>query len=224
MILQLLPEIPQVLVVEPVLQVGAGVVARRGVALEVDHVGRPAIGSATEEVVEPDLVEGGQRGEGRDVPTHVGGLVGLGHHGHGIPPHMRPDEPLHLEVAGVFGLLLHRDGVQVRCRGDIGDREPLFPQAVDHPRHQLAGLLWRLAFKHQPQKIFHRGAMPVGGGGREPLDVVRGTPVERGGRTVVGTGGIQDSRPGPGSRKRKGMQKPPSAKCRVGRFKGTNPK
>ena len=120
MVLQFLAEILQVLVIETVLQISAGIVARRGMPLEVDHVGRLAVGTAAEEVVVAHFVQRRQRGEGRDVPAHVGGLVGLGDHGHGIPAHMGPDQPLHLEVAGVLRLFFGRDGVEVRRRGDVG--------------------------------------------------------------------------------------------------------
>jgi hypothetical protein len=226
-VLQFLAEVLQVLVVEPVLEVGPGVVARGRMPLEIDHVGRLAVGAAAEEVVEPDLVEGGQRGEGGDVPADIGRLVGLGHHGHGVPAHMGADEPLHLEIARVFGLLLRRDGVEVGGRGDVREVEPAGAKALDDASHQTAGLLRRLAVEHQSKQLLHRGAMPVGGLGQDGQGATRrgapGAPIEGGGRTVVGTGGIQDSSPGWSPGGAKGIRLAPTAKCGVGRFKRSNP-
>jgi hypothetical protein len=56
-----------VLLGEPALEKGAGVDARRGVALVVDDVGVEPGVLAAEEVVEPDLVERRRRRVGGDV-------------------------------------------------------------------------------------------------------------------------------------------------------------
>ena len=92
MVLQFLAEILQVLVIETVLQISAGIVARRGMPLEVDHVGRLAVGPAAEEVVVAHFVEGGGRGVARDMSAQFGvAAISLHHHRHGVPAVDRAD-------------------------------------------------------------------------------------------------------------------------------------
>ncbi|MFO0965477.1 MAG: hypothetical protein U0793_07805 [Gemmataceae bacterium] len=55
-------------------------------SLEVDEVAAARGVGAAEEVVEADLIEGGERGIGGNVAADaVGFEVRLDHHGHGIP-------------------------------------------------------------------------------------------------------------------------------------------
>src|SRR5699024_12185580 len=56
--------------VRPPLEEGAGVHPRRGMALEEDLVAAAGMVLAAEEVVEPDLVEGGGSRVGGDVSAH----------------------------------------------------------------------------------------------------------------------------------------------------------
>ena len=161
--------------------------------LEINHVGGLAVGTAPEEVVVAHFVQCRQRGEGRDVTTDIGGLVGLGDHRHGVPADVSPDQSLHLEVARIFGFLLGRDRIEVGRRGDVRNRVALIAQPLHHAGDQLACLLGGLALQNQSQQILHRGAMPVGCGQGTTRGGTFGAPVDRGGRTMVGTRGIQDS-------------------------------
>ena len=66
------------------------------------------------EVVEAGVVERRRRLERRDVPAQLGALlVGAQHRRDRVPPVQRADAVLELEVAGMLGLLVHRDGVHV---------------------------------------------------------------------------------------------------------------
>ena len=161
--------------------------------LEINHVGGLAVGSAPEEVVVAYLVQCRQRSEGGDVTTDVGGLVGLGNHRHGVPADVSSDQALHLEVARIFGFLLGWDGVEVGRRGDVRNRVALIAEPLHHAGDEFAGLLRGLALQNQSQQILHRGAMPVGCGQGTTRGGTFGAPVDRGGRTMVGTRGIQDS-------------------------------
>src|SRR5690606_19018745 len=51
-------------------------------------------------------------------------LVGLDDHGHGVPAHDAFNAALNLTVAGIFRLLVGRDGVYVRCIGSEWDSDP----------------------------------------------------------------------------------------------------
>ena len=66
------------------------------------------------EVVEAGVVERRRRLERRDVPAQLGALlVGAQHRRDRVPPVQRADAVLELEVTGMLGLLVHRDGVHV---------------------------------------------------------------------------------------------------------------
>ena len=113
----LTPEVVEVVLGEAPFEERAGVHARRRVALVVDVVAGAAIVLAAEEVVEPDLVQRGRAGIGRQVTADaVGGLVGPHHHHRRVPADERPDAPLDVLVAGEPRLLLARDRVDVRGR------------------------------------------------------------------------------------------------------------
>ena len=86
-------------------------------ALDVDGVAGEAVVLAAEEPVEADVVERRRGGEGRQVPADaVGVLVGLDDHDRGVPADVGADAALEVLVAGEPGLLLGRDGVDVRRR------------------------------------------------------------------------------------------------------------
>src|SRR5439155_15920495 len=91
----------ELLVGDTTLEVGPGVHAGGGVALDEDLVAVAAVGLAVEEVVEAALVEGGGRGVRRQVPAEaVVAAVGPGDHGHGVPADEGPDAALDVLVAG----------------------------------------------------------------------------------------------------------------------------
>ena len=116
---ELAAEIEQLLVAEPPLEVGAGVDARRGVALDVDQIAAARVVRAAEEVMEADLVERGRRGVGGDVAADaLGAVVGLDDHRHRVPAHEALDALLEHAVARVGRLAAGRDRVHVgRARG-----------------------------------------------------------------------------------------------------------
>ena len=105
----LVAEVVELVLAEPALQVGPGVDAGGGVALNEDLVTEAAVGLAPEEVVEANLVEGGRAGVGREVASDpLGARVGPHHHGGGVPADVGADTPLLV--------LVSRDGVDVRRR------------------------------------------------------------------------------------------------------------
>ena len=107
-------------------QEGPGVHAGSGVALEVDVVAGPAVVLAPEEPVVAHLVEGGRRGERREVAADpVSGLVGVDDHGSGVPTDEGPDAAFDVLVTREPRLVFGGDGVDVRspCRWRMADVE-----------------------------------------------------------------------------------------------------
>ncbi len=136
----LLAELVEVVLGEATLEERTGVDARGGVALEVHGVARLAVVLAAEEVVEPDVVERGRRGERRQVPADaVGLLVGLDDHDRRVPADVGADAALELLVAREPRLLLGRDRVDVRRRdrGGVADLELAGP--LEQLGHEVAG-------------------------------------------------------------------------------------
>jgi len=102
---------------EASLEEGARVDARRRVPLEEDLVARRLV-TATEEVVEPDLVEARRAGVGRQVPADpFESRVGTQDHREGVPADHAPDPQLHRLVTREVRLLLGADGVDVSGLG-----------------------------------------------------------------------------------------------------------
>ena len=108
----------QVLLRQAAFQVGPGVDARGGMALDVEQVAAEGVGGGAPEMVEADLVQRGRGCVGGDVAAVLGTLpVGLHDHGHGVPADVGLEAPLDGPVARVLGLLPERDGIQV---GGVG--------------------------------------------------------------------------------------------------------
>ena len=116
----LLPEVVELVLGEEPEQEGAGVDARRRVALDEDQVAALVLPGRAPEVVVPDVVEHRPRREAGDVAAHVGVAVGADHHRHGVPADDVPDALLELEVARERRLPLDRDGVHVGGAGREG--------------------------------------------------------------------------------------------------------
>ena len=90
-------------------------------ALEEDLVGRLAAFLAVEEVVERHFVERGGRGVGRDVPADAVALLVRPHdHRHRVPADDALDAALDLAVAGIVGLLVDGNRVDVGRGGRAG--------------------------------------------------------------------------------------------------------
>ena len=147
---QLAPEVLEVPGGEAALEPGARVHARRRVPLVVHEVGGLRVGGRPEEVVEPDLVEGRGRGVGRDVPADAVRLaVGAHDHRQRVPADQALEPLLQVAVAGIGGVLLGRQGVDV---GGVGGERKLHPRAL-----AAAGeLLQQPPRRGQPVLIDHR--------------------------------------------------------------------
>src|SRR6185369_13933733 len=118
---------------------GAGIDAGYRVALEEDQVAAGVMVDALPEMREADVVEGGGRGEGSDVAADVGVLVGAHDHGHGVPADIGVNLDFEVGVAGVFGLAVDRDGVDVFGVGRVGDVDPVFAGLTDQFLDQVMG-------------------------------------------------------------------------------------
>ena len=100
--------------IEAAFQKAARVHAGAGVALEEHQIAVFARAVPPEEVVEADFQQFGAAGIRRQVPADaVALLVGPHHHRHRVPADDVADFALHLDVAGVHGLLRGVDGVDV---------------------------------------------------------------------------------------------------------------
>ena len=138
----LLPEPVEVLLPQPALEVGPGVHARGGVALEVDVVAAAGMVLAAEEMVVPHLVERGRPGVGGDVTAHADpGPLGAVDHDGGVPPDPSTVGPLHRLVAGELRLEARGDGVDVIGGREGGQRNTLLGGPLEQTEHEVTGTL-----------------------------------------------------------------------------------
>ncbi len=115
-------EMLEVVLAEPSLDEGPRVHAGRRMPLEIDEISRMVTRPGVEEMIEPDLVKGRRRGEGRNVAADAGKLgVGPRHHRHGVPADDAFDPPLDLEISWIAWLLVSRNRVDVRRVGREGE-------------------------------------------------------------------------------------------------------
>ena len=120
-LLQFAAEVDKLGLGEAALDEGSGVHTGGGVALKVNLVARVSVVRSAEKVVVADLVEGGRRSEGRNVPTGSGFVaIGAGDHGHGVPAHDILDPALDFAAPWVGWLLFATDGVEVGGVGAVG--------------------------------------------------------------------------------------------------------
>ena len=111
---QFVPEIFQMLFGEAAFEKGAGVDARRRVALKVNEIAGLVAIAAAEEMVEPNLKQGSQGCIGGDMPADtIVVLILMGHHGHGIPAHQTLDPALGWPVSRIGHFLIRRDRIDV---------------------------------------------------------------------------------------------------------------
>ncbi len=147
-----LAEVVQLFFGQAAFEVGAAVHAGRGVALEVDQVAAVVFVLGVPEVVLAAADHGGQRGEGGDVAAQVAAvrrvvLVGLDHHGHGVPAHVRADARFQFQVARMRRLQAGRNRVDVSGVGrerDVGAGTTGF---VDQAFQQVVRALRSFAIK-----------------------------------------------------------------------------
>jgi hypothetical protein len=154
----LLAKALQLRLVEPSLEIGAGIDARTRVALHVDHVAGMRGAARAPEVVEPDFIERRGGGVACDVAAVLRArVIGLHHHGERIPAHVGLVAPLERAVARIVGLLRPRYRVEVgrvRLERQIGagaagevdqfleqEMRPLRPLSAQDGFHRLEPLL-----------------------------------------------------------------------------------
>src|SRR5437870_5596124 len=102
----------QVMFVEPPLEERAGVVARRGVALEINQIAGLSLVASAEEMVEPDFVQGGARRVRGDMPAKARMFpIGVYHHRHRIPADQALDTAFEFAISRVCRLVFGRDRV-----------------------------------------------------------------------------------------------------------------
>ena len=150
----LLAEAVELCLGQPALEIGARVVARRGVALEVDEVATVLVRRPVPEVVEADLHERGQRLVGGDVPAELrGDLVGAQHHADGVPAHDRAQAALDHRVTRERRLQRLRDGVHIRGV-EAGDRAGAgVLGALDDPLQQVPRAVGSVVGDNRVQRL-----------------------------------------------------------------------
>ena len=150
----LLAKAAQLLLVEAPLEEGAGVDARRGVALYVDQVAAVLLGARVPEVVEAHLVERRRRLEAGDVAAELRALpVGLQHERRRVPADRRAQPSLHLGVAGDRRLVLGVDRVDVGRGVAYRHGRAGQPGLVDDRAQQLAGALGPGVIHHRLERV-----------------------------------------------------------------------
>ena len=134
-------EVVEVLLVEPPLEEGPGVDAGCGMALEVDVVAGLPVVLAPEEVVEARPRRGwpSEAKVERWPPMPVGVLVGPDDHHGRVPADVGADAPLDVLVAREPGLLLGRDGVDVRRRDRGREADLQLAGPLEQRREEVAG-------------------------------------------------------------------------------------
>ena len=135
----LLTEAVHLLFGEATLEEGAGVGAGGGVSLEEHVVAAAGVVLAAEEVVEADLVEGGDGGVGGDVSADFDtGALGARHLDGSVPADPAAVFALHGFVAGEVRLLVNGDGVDVGGRVFLGELNAVAARFVQHVQQDVA--------------------------------------------------------------------------------------
>src|SRR5215218_1555566 len=150
----LLAEVQQLLLGQPPFEEGAGVEARRGVALHVHEVAAVLLGGAVPEVLEADVVERRRGLEAGDVAAEFRTLlVGAQHDGERVPTDVGADAVLDGAVAGVSRLALGRDGVEVGRRRRVRHRRAAAARAPEQLVEQEGGAVLALDLDHAFQGV-----------------------------------------------------------------------
>ena len=140
---------------EAAFKEGAGVVSGCGVALEIDEVAVAIFGFGVVDVVLRDFVQSGGGSERGDVTAEaVVFAIGGDDHGHGVPANVTADAAFHASVAGVFGLVLRRDGVRVRSADGGGDVDAGLAELLHQVFKEQLGLLGVLRFEDVLEDVF----------------------------------------------------------------------
>ena len=128
-------EIVQMPFIQPIFQKSAGVIAGRGVALEINQIRQPPAIAAAKEMIVGHLVKRGHRGVTGNMAAHAGiAVIGIDHHGHGVPAGQALDAPFDLAIARIRRLFLRRNRIDVRRADRHRDIQSLGAQAVPPDR------------------------------------------------------------------------------------------
>ena len=186
---QLLPEVLQLLFGEAAFEVGAGVDAGRGVALEVNLVAAAGGVAALEKVVLTHLVDTGRRREGGNVAAEGAVLeVGLDHHGHGVPADQTLDTPLQVAVARLGRLAFGGNSVDVGRVGGERQFDARADRLVLQLSEKVAGPVGAFGLKDRVERV-------------EPLPRFKGIGISIASRRLGGDGTIGRHLSAPGSEK-----------------------
>ena len=135
----LLAESVHLLFGEAAFQEGTRVGAGGGMTLEEDVVAAAGVVLAAEEVVEADLVEGGDGGVGGDVSADLdAGALGARHLDGGVPADPAAVFALHGFVAGEVRFLVNGDGVDVGGRVFLGELNAVSARFAEHVQQDVA--------------------------------------------------------------------------------------
>ena len=162
---QFLPEILQMLLVQPAFEKSARIHSGRGVPLEINEVARKIFRASAEKMILRHLVKRRRRCERPDVSAHVRRGIRLHHHRHRVPADDALDAAFDVAVAGKCRLLLRRNRVDVR-RGQTRRRArrgaQLFRELFEQLRRALRPLALQRQFKNRLQRL--RPFVVVAGG------------------------------------------------------------
>ncbi len=148
---RLAPVVVEVLLVEPALEEGARIDARRRMRLEVDEV---AVLAAAEEVVEAHLEEVRGRRVARDVAAQLAArAIGAHHHRERVPAHQGRDARLDVQVALVRRLLGEPDGVHVRRGEHLRQRHAARARVLQQAAQQEGGALGALGLDQRIERL-----------------------------------------------------------------------
>ena len=119
----LLPEIDELVLGQPPLEKRASVNAGRAVALEIDEVAAVLFVGGAPEMHEAGIVKRRRRLEARDMAAEFGGFfVGAQHDRGRVPADIATDRRFQLAIAGMRGLVVRVDRVDV---GRVGGERQL---------------------------------------------------------------------------------------------------
>ncbi|MNJ37773.1 hypothetical protein D3C77_326050 [compost metagenome] len=149
-----LTEVVHLVFADAAFHEGAGVDARRGVALEEDQVAAVLVGRGLEEVVEADVIQGGTGGEARNVAAQVRVFqVGAHHHGQRVPTDQRANAAFHEQVARHACFVGDRDGVAV-WRGDgVWQLGATTGGQLAHTGHQIVSAVFAFFVENRLQGV-----------------------------------------------------------------------
>ena len=105
---------------EASFQKGTGVDTGRGMPLYINQITAVVLAGYAPEMVEAHLIQGAGGGIGGNMTADAGILlVGVHHHGHGVPADVRLDALFNGAIAGILRFLGNGNGVDVGGVGTV---------------------------------------------------------------------------------------------------------